>query len=119
MKNVFGITNEQFRIFHTVIYLEPHNIVFVVMACYVLHNFLVKSVAKTHAPIECFDHDNMDESGVENVSLIDQPNSKQFGFYIHSTIINWSELTKASVRMEIFRNTFRLGFFYVCLKTRH
>nr|CAI5834226.1 unnamed protein product [Callosobruchus analis] len=40
-ETVFGILAARFRIFHTCINLEPGNIGSVVMACCVLHNFLI------------------------------------------------------------------------------
>ena len=68
VENVFGIVAARFRIFHTQINLEPRKIDSVVMACCVLHNFLMDSVQKTYAPPECFDSDNIEE-GITNFGL--------------------------------------------------
>lgn len=66
VENAFGILSARFRIFHTVINMDPRKIESVVMACCVLHNFLVKTVSKAYTPKECF-HINDRESGITNV----------------------------------------------------
>nr|CAI5839216.1 unnamed protein product [Callosobruchus analis] len=43
--------------FHTCINLEPRNIESVVMACCMLHNFLIAKSSRTYIPPECFDYD--------------------------------------------------------------
>lgn len=50
VENCFGILAARFRIFHTQINLEPQNIVKVVMATCVLHNFLIEHKPGTYAP---------------------------------------------------------------------
>lgn len=66
VENAFGILSARFRIFHTFINMNPTKIESVVMACCVLHNFLVNTVPKTYAPTECFDIDDR-EAGITNV----------------------------------------------------
>lgn len=71
VENVFGIMAARFRIFHTSINLEPRNIDSIVMACCVLHNFLMKSVPDIYAPTEVFDRDHL-EDGITNLGLHSQ-----------------------------------------------
>jgi len=71
VENVFGIMAARFRIFHTQINLEPKNIDSIVMACCVLHNFLMKSAPNTYAPTEVLDHDDI-ENGITTFGLDSQ-----------------------------------------------
>lgn len=50
VENGFGILASRFRIYHTPINLEPQNIVKVVMATCVLHNFLMEHESTNYAP---------------------------------------------------------------------
>ncbi|XP_031329600.1 putative nuclease HARBI1 [Photinus pyralis] len=61
VENVFGILAARFRIFHTCINLEPRNIESVVMACCMLHNFLIVKSSTTYIPPECLDYDDTEE----------------------------------------------------------
>lgn len=58
VENAFGILASRFRIYHTVINLEPKNIEKIVMATCVLHNYLMKHVGSSYAPRECFYEEN-------------------------------------------------------------
>ncbi|XP_045453417.1 uncharacterized protein LOC123662651 [Melitaea cinxia] len=58
VENAFGILASRFRIYHTVINLEPKNIEKIVMATCVLHNYLMKHVGSSCAPRECFYEEN-------------------------------------------------------------
>lgn len=71
VENVFGILAARFRIFHTCINLEPRNIESVVMACCMLHNFLIAKSSRTYTPPECFDYDDTEE-GVTHFGLNSQ-----------------------------------------------
>lgn len=64
IENAFGILVARFRIFHTAINLKPEHIDSVVMACCVLHNFLLKMVPSSYAPPECFDRENTSEGTI-------------------------------------------------------
>lgn len=83
VENVFGILASRFRIFHTQINLELHNIDSVVMACCVLHNFLMKCVTNRYAPPECFDRENTEEGtktlGFQTVDSMECLERRAFG----------------------------------------
>lgn len=64
VENGFGILCSRFRIFHTIINLQPENIEPIVMACCALHNFLIKSVPSFYSPPECFDKENTDDGTI-------------------------------------------------------
>ena len=53
VENVFGILSSRFRIFQTVINLEPHNIEKVVIEACALHNFLMDKQSTIYAPPSC------------------------------------------------------------------
>lgn len=61
VENLFGILVARFRIFHTAINVKPSNIEDIVMACCVLHNYLMKTLPSCYASSECFDSENRDE----------------------------------------------------------
>ncbi|XP_008181675.1 uncharacterized protein LOC103309008 [Acyrthosiphon pisum] len=65
IENAFGILVARFRIFHTAINLKPEHIDSVVMACCVLHIFLLKMVPSSYAPPECFDREGTNLTGYE------------------------------------------------------
>lgn len=65
VENAFGILSARFRIFRTDINMDPKKIESVVMACCVLHNFLVNTVPNTYAPPECVDVEDT-EAGTTN-----------------------------------------------------
>lgn len=48
VENAFGILASRFRIFHTQINVEPENIVKIVMATIVLHNFLIQHSPRSY-----------------------------------------------------------------------
>lgn len=83
VENGFGILASRFRIFHTAINLELHNIDSVVMACCCLHNFLLKCVPNRYAPPECFDRENTDEgtvtTGFQTVASMERLERRNFG----------------------------------------
>lgn len=54
IENVFGILVARFRIFHSAIHLKLENIDKVVMACCILHNFLIRKRQENYAPSNCF-----------------------------------------------------------------
>lgn len=56
VENAFGILASRFRIYHTVINLEPKNIEKIVTATCVLHNYLMKHVGTSY--YECFYEEN-------------------------------------------------------------
>lgn len=64
VENTFGILASRFRIFHTQINLEPHRIESVVMACCVLHNFLMSSSRNFYAPSECYDQEDRENGTI-------------------------------------------------------
>lgn len=65
VENTFGILASRFRIFHTQINLEPHRIESVVMACCVLHNFLMSSSSRNfYAPSECYDQEDRENGTI-------------------------------------------------------
>lgn len=59
VENAFGILASRFRIFHTQINVDPENIVKIVMAAVVLHNFLIRHSSKSYAPQECIYQENI------------------------------------------------------------
>lgn len=68
IENAFGILTSRFRIFHTQINLHPKRIDKVVMACCVLHNFLIMQSAISYLPSNCFDYDNI-KDGIQTLGL--------------------------------------------------
>ncbi|CAH2012676.1 unnamed protein product [Acanthoscelides obtectus] len=60
IENTFGILAARFRIFHTQINVEPENIIKIVMAAVVLHNFLIENSPKSYAPKQCVQEENAD-----------------------------------------------------------
>jgi len=64
VENAFGILASRFRIFHTQINVEPENIVKIVMAAVVLHNFLIEHSPKYYAPQKCVHQENTVEGTV-------------------------------------------------------
>lgn len=64
VENGFGILASRFRIYHTQINLERQNIVKVVMATCVLHNFLMEHASTTYAPPS-----NLYQENTENGSI--------------------------------------------------
>lgn len=76
VENAFGILASRFRIFHTAINLQCKSIESIVMACCVLHNFLMKSVPSLYSTPECFDRENTDD-GISELGL-DTRDSQMF-----------------------------------------
>lgn len=64
VENVFGILSSRFRIFHTPINLEPHNIEKVVMAACALHNFLMDKQPTVYAPASCLYRENSEDGNL-------------------------------------------------------
>ncbi|CAH1962114.1 unnamed protein product [Acanthoscelides obtectus] len=60
IENTFRILAARFRIFHTQINVEPENIIKIVMAAVVLHNFLIENSPKSYAPKQCVQEENAD-----------------------------------------------------------
>lgn len=84
IESAFGIMASRFRIFHTRINLSLDNIDAVVMACCVLHNYLLKS-SLSYASADCFDVENIncgttvqglraEESNMMNIARRNQGN---------------------------------------------
>lgn len=67
VENVFGILASRFRIFHTQINLEPHNIEKVVMAACALHNFLIEQQSYTYAPANLRYQENTQDGSVISI----------------------------------------------------
>jgi hypothetical protein len=73
IENVFGIMSARFRLFHSAIHLQLHNIDTVVMTCCVLHNFLRRNCSNytDSELLEETDHDvllNLQHGYNRNVS---------------------------------------------------
>lgn len=66
IENVFGIMAARFRIFHTAINLKIENIDKVVMACCILHNFLIRKRRDNYAPPVSFDKEHHETGIIEN-----------------------------------------------------
>lgn len=60
IENVFGILVSRFGVLKTPIGVKPENIVKIVMACCVLHNFLRKKAAATYTPPDSLDYEDTD-----------------------------------------------------------
>lgn len=65
VENTFGIMASRFRIFHTSINLQLHNIDTVVLACCALHNFLRKRSREIYTPPQSLDRENVEEGSIE------------------------------------------------------
>lgn len=65
IENVFGIMSARFRVFHKPIHLDPIKTKKVVLACCVLHNYLLSKNKKKYAPVHSFDQYNDDGSLIQ------------------------------------------------------
>lgn len=90
VENAFGILASRFRIFHTQINLEPHRIESVVMACCVLHNFLMSSSRNFYAPSDCYDQEDR-----ENGTITPGLNTMQSNMN-HLNSRNYGNITNAA-----------------------
>ncbi|XP_068135055.1 uncharacterized protein [Hyperolius riggenbachi] len=61
-ENAFGLLSNRFRIFRTTINISPHKIELVVMACCLLHNFLMRSNTSDYAPESMLDRESTDDA---------------------------------------------------------
>lgn len=66
IENAFGIMVARFRIFHTAINLKLENIDRVVLACCILHNFLIRKRRENYAPPNCFYSEEYETGNTEN-----------------------------------------------------
>lgn len=64
VENAFGILSSRFRIYHTKINLEPHNIRKVVMATCALHNFLIEHVPHAYGPPTCTHQEDIENGNI-------------------------------------------------------
>lgn len=57
-ENAFGILSAKFRVFHTTLCVNPENVISIVHACLVLHNFLIKKCPTIYTPPGSLDSEN-------------------------------------------------------------
>ncbi|KAJ8865726.1 hypothetical protein PR048_033247 [Dryococelus australis] len=63
--NTFGTLAESFKIFHTYINLQLHNIDSVVLTCYALHNVSCKRSPHTYTPTDSMDREHFEDDFIE------------------------------------------------------